>query len=979
MKAIKSTLNQTLINKDHTKQFDNVANYLRIIMILAYCLQKLFVIIYLDIKQNTNDKFIKEKYGDLIEHFKRLKFLCKGGVNIFARNGTLYFLNAVYGSYAKFTDKDTKTNENLFKFLLNVVYLRDIKNTYMNTLNGQKFEGFGQFASDMMVQMTTNNTNNIILHYKEYISRLINLTFLEKNDPIIRQKLAELYKIRKILRRELFDKENYDSTKKKYYKANKSSKKDKLEKRLKYLLYLNPFIDKSDITKLKKDIEKLNDQIDELNEQLSKFTSKEKKKIRVELGKIKTCLFTGNSHKNMIFSDDEDRNNEYIKWLDKNRKLIVPDKLDHDNINYTAKSKTLECFIKSRNINIMIEKFGVKPYNILPNPTSLVPQHIAVTVKSLLYVFQDKETRKKLVDSTYYDFCDNEFYSEKDFTDRAIVSIYNELIDDKQKTIKKYKVLSVADLAKLVAKLSNVKCNNIDNIRKLVEHDIKNIDDIIKRVINYKPSMTSIAHHGTSYGKYLFSQIFDFYKIKSGKAIFNEIIYTDGKAISVIFEDKKKKNKNKFDPQIMDEYMNCEELDESDRNYLLDRERYVYAGLDPGKNKPVCMAGDKIILDEKLLLIDKRIKETQLYIKHVREIILACKNWDKDRYKERIVSLEQLLNIFKDHEKDYKDQYIQRRKEYEKEITIEIKDRESQIKELNKIINTHSKSINKLRHQYNEDDATKEKLIEERKQKYTERDNLKDYVKQLEIQINKKSYMRNGDIKHKTYSMTSNRWRHETGMKKASIIRADYTNKNKIVKKCLEDLSLCVHRTFDYGRFTKFIKRFMISFDILNNFYRQKVFRNLKFETYIGKQKMKVQIIREIRDTYLSGNDKNKQLVIFYGMWGGNNKMKGFYSTPNKWIKRILAEHFIILDIDEYNTSKKYYKTGEELNKWTNPKTKKEIHTVLIHKYIDSNEKTKDVFINRDDNGSVNIFRCGMSILRGLGRLNHLKRSINAV
>ena len=82
----------------------------------------------------------------------------------------------------------------------------------------------------MMVQMTTCNKNNIREHYKEYISRLINIVFLETNDPITRNELIQLYKDRKILNIELSEKQYYDKLNRKLNNNSISKKKkNKLE------------------------------------------------------------------------------------------------------------------------------------------------------------------------------------------------------------------------------------------------------------------------------------------------------------------------------------------------------------------------------------------------------------------------------------------------------------------------------------------------------------------------------------------------------------------------------------------------------------------------------------------------------------------------------------------------------------------------------------------------------------------------------
>ena len=991
MNTVKSSLNSILKNQNDLKYFNDIIEHLHKIMIFAYTLQKIFFQVYFGIK--NNNKIITKKYSLYVKLFKKLKFNWNNnekGIDIFADNVTSYILYSVIGSYINI-DKECDNNIEIFKFLLDKVYKIDVKNNYLDKINGVIFDGLHTFIPPMMVQMTTCNKNNIREHYKEYISRLINIVFLETNDPITRNELIQLYKNRKILNIELSEKQYYDKLNRKLNNISISKKKkNKLEKNIIKMKKSNPNIDNINIDEFKISINNLNIKIDELKKKLNKYTIDEKKTIKMELSKIKKSLFTGESHKNKEFSKDIKRNKKYIKWLNKNRKLIIPDKLDEDNINYTAKSKTMECFMKSININNMIEHLGFKPYNILPNPTSLIPTYSAITSQSLIFVFQDKKRRLELTEKIYNRMIVEHFGTKEKMINLLKIFIHNEMCNKKlEDIIRKFENIKSTQLYSLIGSLFKNSKNLYklesffeEEVKQIPEKYIKNLNELIKRIEDFNPPVSFIISYSVC-GKYLFDEVFNLKKLKSGKDVFNEIIYTDGKAVSVLFINKKKIEKTeKFNAQIKEVYPNIENLDEDEKTQLLDN--YILTGLDPGKNKLIQLAGKKVISSNEIIKAEEKIHKTINIIDRCKKCLEKynelvnnlLKKYDKThdsiiKLTKTIKDIQKFINWNKEIRKQEEHEFDKLKIEYDKLLDIKIKEKEIEIKNINKNIKEYKNMI------YNLDNYNNTKIKVKKLKRYMRK---KKSQKEKELQLlknEKNGYMKNGDIKNIKYSLNSGRWRHDTLMTKNNKIRENMKNTNEEIKKILEELSKKTYKTMNYTKYKEFWEIYMKNFNKLNDFYKNKTFRNLKFETYIGKQKMEAQIIKEIKNIYLDNHD-NKKLAIFYGMWGGSNHLGGFYSVPNKWIKNMLAKYFTIIDIDEYCTSKKYYKTGEELTNWKNPVTNKKIHTVFLTKYTNSKEEIIDVFVNRDDNGSINIYNCGISILEGNGRLNHLKRPIKS-
>ena len=106
-------------------------------MIFAYTLQKNIFQVYFGIK-NNNNKIITKKYSLYVKLFKKLKFDYNNneeGIDIFADNITSYMLYSVIGSYINI-DKECDNNIEIFKFLLDKVYKIDVKNNYLDKING---------------------------------------------------------------------------------------------------------------------------------------------------------------------------------------------------------------------------------------------------------------------------------------------------------------------------------------------------------------------------------------------------------------------------------------------------------------------------------------------------------------------------------------------------------------------------------------------------------------------------------------------------------------------------------------------------------------------------------------------------------------------------------------------------------------------------------------------------------------------------
>ncbi len=162
-------------------------------------------------------------------------------------------------------------------------------------------------------------------------------------------------------------------------------------------------------------------------------------------------------------------------------------------------------------------------------------------------------------------------------------------------------------------------------------------------------------------------------------------------------------------------------------------------------------------------------------------------------------------------------------------------------------------------------------------------------------------------------------------------------------------------------------------------FYHNILFRKIAFRRYVKTKQSEEVLLNEIKNKYLTKEDNNKQLVIFYGNWSKGHTLKGTNSTPNKVFKRLFNKKFIVLETDEFRTSKLYNKNHKEL---TNVRIKKKKHSKYLHEVLTLKEETeKRIYVNRDKNASMNILKLGKYYLSNQSRIKEFmrdnKKSVN--
>lgn len=144
--------------------------------------------------------------------------------------------------------------------------------------------------------------------------------------------------------------------------------------------------------------------------------------------------------------------------------------------------------------------------------------------------------------------------------------------------------------------------------------------------------------------------------------------------------------------------------------------------------------------------------------------------------------------------------------------------------------------------------------------------------------------------------------------------------------------------------------------------YQAYCFRKYKWFAFINRQKAETKLVQKIKKTF--GNDA----IMVMGDWsdklGKTPSRIKYISTPNKKLKRKLAEHMTIYDIDEYRTSCLNHKTELRCkNMYLRDKKgiTRKLHAVLSYK----TRSNRLGYINRDLNAVNNMEKIVQAFIEG--------------
>lgn len=233
----------------------------------------------------------------------------------------------------------------------------------------------------------------------------------------------------------------------------------------------------------------------------------------------------------------------------------------------------------------------------------------------------------------------------------------------------------------------------------------------------------------------------------------------------------------------------------------------------------------------------------------------------------------------------------------------------------------------------------------------------------------KKSIITMVNEKGEYYSYSNCRRRVETYTKRSNQIVLQEKQDNGIIK--LEaEMSGYNKRTLTSNKYIECLKQKHDNLEELQNFYENPLFRNIKLRRYCRTKSSEDRMLNEIEKQY------GKDILIGLGDWSlkTSHQMKGCIPTPNKGIVKILKKRFQVVGVDEFRTSKLYYKdTTKEL---TNLKVKRGKRSRSIHTLLTLTRNPNGVIVNRDSNASQNILHILKEYLYNKKRPREFCRSV---
>jgi transposase len=180
-------------------------------------------------------------------------------------------------------------------------------------------------------------------------------------------------------------------------------------------------------------------------------------------------------------------------------------------------------------------------------------------------------------------------------------------------------------------------------------------------------------------------------------------------------------------------------------------------------------------------------------------------------------------------------------------------------------------------------------------------------------------------------------------------------------------------KTNNIDIFTKYVKyKEALSIKIRKH-YREKLYRQLKWYSYINKRKSEDKMINNFSDTF--GNPQNTLVCI--GDWSGNNSIKGKAPTKGKSMRDLFRRNgYNVLLVNEYNTSIRSFIDGDKLEKFR-LKGNYKCHGLLRSETVPEG-KLNNFVVNRDLNGSMNILKKAKLLLKNKELPDYLIRKKRA-
>lgn len=246
---------------------------------------------------------------------------------------------------------------------------------------------------------------------------------------------------------------------------------------------------------------------------------------------------------------------------------------------------------------------------------------------------------------------------------------------------------------------------------------------------------------------------------------------------------------------------------------------------------------------------------------------------------------------------------------------------------------------------------------------------------------------KNGNISHKTTTFRYSRMqrRLETRSRKyAKIIERDKKRtkiKQKSVKEIESKLSSINLKSCILTNVKNNIKLKNETNGKLKEYYEQKMYRRMKLSGYINRERSESKMINRFKKKF----GGPKEVAIFIGDWSSQKRMRYKEPTKGKGFRKLFKKKgYDIFLVDEYNTTKKMYESGDEMEQFKYIKKKKKhgqntgnvlVHGLIRNKLTNNIPDIKTELMNRDLNGSLNIRHKGICLFYDAPIPSYLSRS----
>jgi len=165
-------------------------------------------------------------------------------------------------------------------------------------------------------------------------------------------------------------------------------------------------------------------------------------------------------------------------------------------------------------------------------------------------------------------------------------------------------------------------------------------------------------------------------------------------------------------------------------------------------------------------------------------------------------------------------------------------------------------------------------------------------------------------------------------------------------------------KTINYEKFKEYLKAKNKLNEELKEFYQRDLFRKMKWRQFVYGRKSEDRFVERIEKTF----GKPEEVCIAYGDWSRSSQMRNFMPTQGIGLRKIIANKFLTVSVNEFRTSKLCCECHKELCYLHVQKENKDkkVFRCLTCKGCVSSESKNVTFVTRDLNSALNIRRLAM-------------------